>query len=48
MQQEMMKHRGKAVELQEEKDIWEAERRELISQIAFLKRDQKEEKKIME
>ena len=48
MQQEMMEHKGKAVELQEEKDRWEAERSELISQIALLKRDQNEEKEIME
>ena len=43
-----MEHKGKAVELQEEKHIWEAERSELISQIALLKRDQNEEKEIME
>ena len=48
MHQEMMEHKGKAVELQEEKDRWEAEWSELISQIALLKKDQNEEKEIME
>ena len=44
----MMEHKGKAVELQEEKYRWEAERSELISQISLLKKDQNEEKEIME
>ena len=48
MHQEMMEHKGKAVELQEEKYRWEAERNELISQISLLKKDQNEEKEIME
>ena len=48
MHQEMMEHKGKAVELQEEKDRWEAEWNELISQIASMKRDQNDEKEIME
>ena len=48
MHQEMMEHKGKAVELQEEKDRWEAERTELISQITLLKKDQNKEKEIME
>ena len=44
----MMEHKGKAVELQEEKDRWETEWSELISQIAMLKKDQNDEKEIME
>ena len=48
MHQEMMEHKQKFVELQEEKDRWEAEWSELISEIPLLKRDQNEEKKIME
>ena len=39
MHQEMMEHKGKDVELQEEKYRWEAERSELISQISLLKKD---------
>ena len=46
--QEMMEHKGRAVELQEEKDRWETEWSELISQITMLKKDQNDEKKIME
>ena len=46
--QEMMEHKGRAVELQEEKYRWETERSELISQIAMLKKDQNDEKEIME
>ena len=44
----MMEHKGKAVELQEEKYRWEVERSELISQISLLKKDHNEEKEIME
>ena len=46
--QEMMEYKGRAVELQEEKDKWEAERNELLSQISLLKKDQIDEKEIME
>ena len=46
--QEMMEYKGKAVELQEEKDQWEAERDELLSQISLMKKDQSDEKEIME
>ena len=46
--QEMMEYKGKAVELQEEKDRWEAERNELLSQISLMKKDQSDEKEIME
>ena len=44
----MMEYKGNNVKLQEEKDKWEAERNELIAQISRLKRDQNEEKEIME
>ena len=43
-----MEYKGKAGELQEEKNRWEAEREELLSQISVLKKDQTEEKEIME
>ena len=43
-----MEYKGKAVELQEEKDRWEAERDELLSQISLMKKDQSDEKEIME
>ena len=46
--QEMMEYKGKAVELQEEKDRWEAERDALLSQIFLMKKDQSDEKEIME
>ena len=46
--QEMMEYKGKAVELQEEKCRWEVEREELLSQISVLKKDQNDEKEIME
>ena len=46
--QEMMEHKGRAVKLQEEKDRWETEWSELISRIALLKKDQNDEKEIME
>ena len=44
----MMEYKGKAGELQEEKDRWETEREELLSQISMMKKDQTEEKEIME
>ena len=44
----MMEYKGKTVKFQEEKDKWQAERNELIAQISWLKRDQNEEKEIME
>ena len=44
----MMEHKGRAVKLQEEKDKWETERNELIAQISLLKKDQIDEKEIME
>ena len=44
----MMEYKRKAGELQEEKNRWEAEREELLSQISMLKKDQTEEKEIME
>ena len=46
--QEMMEHKGKVVKLQEEKDKWETERNELIAQISLLKKNQIDEKEIME
>ena len=46
--QDMMEYKGNTVKLQEEKDKWQAERNELIAQISLLKRDQNEEKEIME
>ena len=46
--QEMMEYKGRAIELQEEKDKWEAERNELLSQISLMKKDQIDEKEIME
>ena len=42
--QEMMKHKGRDVKLQEEKHKWETEWNELISQISLLKKDQNDEK----
>ena len=44
----MMEYKGKTVKLQEEKDKWEAKWNELIAQISRLKKDQNEEKEIME
>ena len=44
----MMEYKGKVVELQEEKDRWEAERNELLSQISLMKKDQSDQKEIME
>ena len=44
----MMEYKGRAGELQEEKEKWEAEREELLSQISLLEKDQREEKEIME
>ena len=46
--QEKMEYKGKAVKLQEEKCGWEVEREELLSQISMLKKDQNDEKEIME
>ena len=43
-----MEYKGRAGELHEEKDRWEAEREELLSQIFVMKRDQNDEKEIME
>ena len=45
---DMMEYKGKTVKLQEEKDKWQTKRNELIAQISLLKRDQNEEKEIME
>ena len=42
--QEMMDYKGKALKLQEEKNIWEVERAELMTQISKLKKDQNDEK----
>ena len=39
-----MEYKGKTVKLQEEKEKWETERNELISQISLLKKYQNEEK----
>ena len=44
----MMEYKGTIVKLQEEKDKWQTKRNELIAQISLLKRDQNEEKEIME
>ena len=44
----MMEHKGKAGELQEERDRWNAEREELLSQIAEMKKEQNVEKEIMD
>ena len=44
----MMEYKGRAIKLQEEKDKWEAERNELLSQISLMKKDQIDEKEIME
>ena len=44
----MMEYKGKTVKLQEEKNKWETERNELIAQISRLKKDQNDEKEIME
>ena len=46
--QEMMDYKGKALKLQEEKNRWEMERAELMTQILKLKKDQDDEKEIME
>ena len=46
--QEMMEYKGKALKLKEEKDRWEAERDALLSQISLIKKDQSDEKEIME
>ena len=44
----MMDYKGKSLKLQEEKNKWEVERAELIAQIAKLKKDQNDEKEVME
>ena len=40
----MMEYKGKMVKLQEEKNKWETERTELMTQISQLKKDQNDEK----
>ena len=44
----MMDYKGKALKLQEEKSKWEMERTELMTEISKLKKDQNDEKEIME
>ena len=44
----MMDYKGKSLKLQEEKNKWEVERAELIAHILKLKKDQNDEKEIME
>ena len=44
----MMEYKGKIVKLQEEKDKWEMERNALMAQVSQLKKDQNDEKEIME
>ena len=44
----MMDYKGKALKLQEEKNRWEVERVELMTQILKLKKYQNNEKEIME
>ena len=44
----MMDYKGKSLKLQEEKDKWETEKAELIAHIAKLKKDQNDEKEVME
>ena len=44
----MMDYKGKSLNLQEEKKKWEVERTELMAQISKLKKDQNDEKEIME
>ena len=46
--QEMMDYKGKSLKLQEEKYKWETRKAELIAQIAKLKKDQNDEKEVME
>ena len=43
-----MDYKGKALKLQEEKNRWEVERDELMTRISKLKKDQNDEKEIME
>ena len=38
-----MEYKGRARELQEEKEKWEVEREELLSQISLMKKDQNED-----
>ena len=44
----MMDYKGKSLKLQEEKNKWEVERTELMAQISKLKKNQNDEKEIME
>ena len=44
----MMDYKGKALKLQEEESKWEMERSELMTQFSNLKKDQNDEKEIME
>ena len=44
----MMDYKGKALKLKKEKRKWEMERAELMNQISKLKKDQNDEKEIME
>ena len=46
--QEMMDYKGKSLKLQEEKNKWEVERTELMAHIVKLKKDQNDEKEVME
>ena len=46
--QEMMDYNGKLLKMQEEKDKWETKNAELIAQTARLKKDQNDEKEVME
>ena len=43
-----MDYKGKSLKLQEEKNKWEVERTELMAQIVKLKKDQNDEKEVME
>ena len=43
-----MEYKGKTVKLQEEKNKWETEWTQLVTQISQLKKDQNDEKEIME
>ena len=44
----MMNYKGKALKLKEKKKRWDVERVELMTQILKLKKDQNDEKEIME
>ena len=43
-----MEYKGKKLKLQEEKSKWEMEKTELMAQISKLKKEQNDEKEIME